>query len=159
MARIFTVDQAADYLHVTPYTIRKWLRAGRIPGRKIGRVYRILEADIMALLGNVSPEADADVVEIPLSAEEGRRKRAEELLGKFAHHAATSDDLIRNRREEVARDERRWKRRLWEGMTKEQKWEHLGSLKGKYADLSFSSDDLARERREESEREERKWRR
>lgn len=169
MARVFTVDQVAEYLHVSPYTVRKWLRKGRIPGRKIGRMYRILEADIRALLGEAPSQHDEDMPDVSLRGKaaqpawndltsEEKKLRAESMMGKYAHLGVSSEDIIRDRREEVARDERRWKRHEWDGMTKEQRWAHLTSLKGKYAHIRFSSDDLARERREETEREERKWR-
>lgn len=50
MARVLTVNEAAEYLRVTPYTVRKWLRDGLIPGRKIGRVYRLYEAELEEML-------------------------------------------------------------------------------------------------------------
>jgi excisionase family DNA binding protein len=170
MARVFTVDEAAEYLRVSPYTIRKWLRTGKIPSRRVGRIYRILETDVEALLGEPHFHSDEDMPQVS-SPDKGtqtswsdltmeqKKLRADSLLGKFADSGVSSEDIIRDRREEVARDERRWKRREWDGMTKEQKWAHLTSLKGKYAHIQFSSDDLARERREETEREDRKWRR
>jgi len=169
MARVFTVDEAAAYLQVSPYTVRKWLRTGRIPGRKIGRMYRLLEADIVALLGGPRFMSDEDMppVSAPDEVEqtawsdlttEQKKLRAESVMGKISNSGATSEHIIRDRREEVAREERQWKSREWDAMTKEQKWAHLESLKGKYAHIGFSSEDLARERREETKREDRKWR-
>lgn len=46
MARILTAEQAAEKLQVTPKTIRKLLKEGKMPGRKIGREWRLLETDI-----------------------------------------------------------------------------------------------------------------
>ncbi len=43
MTSMMTVEQAADKLQVKPNTIRTWIKQGRIPGRKIGRIYRIPE--------------------------------------------------------------------------------------------------------------------
>ena len=39
---LWTVKDAADYYRVTEYTIRKWLRAGEIMGRKIGGSWRVI---------------------------------------------------------------------------------------------------------------------
>jgi len=50
MARVFTAGEAAEYRHVTPRTIRKWVREGLIPGRRIGHVYQLLEAELEDML-------------------------------------------------------------------------------------------------------------
>jgi len=39
--RILTVPQAAARLQVSERTVYEWLREGKIPGRKIGKVWRI----------------------------------------------------------------------------------------------------------------------
>lgn len=60
MARALTVEQAAEFLQLSPYTVRLWLREGKIPGRKIGRAYRILDTDLEAMVGtNRIPAAGA----------------------------------------------------------------------------------------------------
>jgi excisionase family DNA binding protein len=41
--KILTVAQTAKRLQVTEKTLCDWLRAGKVPGRKIGRVWRISE--------------------------------------------------------------------------------------------------------------------
>lgn len=46
--RLLTIEQAADYLQIAPKTVREWLRVGRLPGVKIGRVWRIREASLRA---------------------------------------------------------------------------------------------------------------
>ena len=38
---IFTVEEAAVFLRVAPQTVRNELAAGRLPGRKIGKSYRL----------------------------------------------------------------------------------------------------------------------
>ena len=43
MPRILTVKQAAEELQADEQTVRDWLRRGRIPGRRIGRSWRISE--------------------------------------------------------------------------------------------------------------------
>ena len=130
MARVFTVDEAAEYLHVTPYTIRKWLRKGKIPGRKIGRLYRILEAELEAALHAPAE----DVPELP-----------------------ESEELARKTREEAREQERRRKLEQWRSLSREEKLKRIDAVMDKFANARVSSEDIIRERREEVEREERRW--
>jgi len=51
MARILTVEQAAEKLQLTPKTTRKLLRDGKMPGRKVGRAWRVLETEIERWVG------------------------------------------------------------------------------------------------------------
>ncbi|MCX6346307.1 MAG: helix-turn-helix domain-containing protein [Armatimonadetes bacterium] len=46
MARILTVEQVAEKLQVKPLTVREYLRKGKIPGRKLGRSWRVVETDL-----------------------------------------------------------------------------------------------------------------
>jgi excisionase family DNA binding protein len=46
MAQILTVEQAAEKLQLTPKTTRKLLKEGQMPGRKVGRAWRVLETDL-----------------------------------------------------------------------------------------------------------------
>ena len=43
---IYTVEQAAEKLSVSPVTIREWLRNGTLVGHKVGHFWRITDADI-----------------------------------------------------------------------------------------------------------------
>jgi len=52
MARILTTAQAADLLQVDADTVRKWLRRGRIPGRRIARDWRIPEDALLEWIQN-----------------------------------------------------------------------------------------------------------
>jgi excisionase family DNA binding protein len=47
---ILTVPQAAAQLQVSERTIYGWLRKGKIPGRKIGKVWRISAEVLNAFL-------------------------------------------------------------------------------------------------------------
>ena len=38
---VLTVQQVSDLLQVHPNTLKKWIRAGRLPAMKAGRDYRI----------------------------------------------------------------------------------------------------------------------
>jgi excisionase family DNA binding protein len=40
-SRILTVPQAAEQLQVSERTVYEWLREGKLPGRKIGKVWRL----------------------------------------------------------------------------------------------------------------------
>ena len=48
--KILTVPQAAEQLQVSERTVYEWLRNGKIPGRKIGKVWRLSEDAIMDFL-------------------------------------------------------------------------------------------------------------
>lgn len=41
-----TPEQAAEFLQVDPETVRRLLRAGRLPGAKIGQQWRIRRSDL-----------------------------------------------------------------------------------------------------------------
>ena len=40
-SKILTVPQAAVHLQVSERTVYEWLRDGKLPGRKIGKVWRM----------------------------------------------------------------------------------------------------------------------
>jgi excisionase family DNA binding protein len=42
----YTVDQVAELVDRTPVTVRRWIRAGHIKAARIGREYRISEAEL-----------------------------------------------------------------------------------------------------------------
>ena len=46
MSRILTVEEAARKLQMSTKVVREYLRVGKLPGRKIGRAWRILESDL-----------------------------------------------------------------------------------------------------------------
>ncbi len=50
MEKIYTPEMAAELLHVSPLTLRNWLRSGRLTGVKIGRQWRIRESDLTSFL-------------------------------------------------------------------------------------------------------------
>lgn len=53
---ILTVDQAAELLQMHPYTVRKLLRDGRIPGRKLGpKEWRVSKAELVAFISAGEP--------------------------------------------------------------------------------------------------------
>jgi excisionase family DNA binding protein len=59
MAKVFTTEEAAELLRVSPRTVCQWLRSGKIPGRKVGKFWLIPEAALLDWLagthGQLSP--------------------------------------------------------------------------------------------------------
>jgi excisionase family DNA binding protein len=149
MARVFTVDEAAVYLRVTPYTVRKWLRRGRIRGSKMGRVYRIFESELEAFLragqvGEEMPEMQSE----PRAAHTVHTRTGVPLSG---------EDLARDRREEAVEEERHRKLAEWKALSREEKQRRIEAVTGKYSDTMISSEELMREKHDDNAREEQKW--
>ncbi len=48
--KILTVPQAAEQLQVSERTVYEWLRDGKLPGRKIGKMWRLSEDAIVDFL-------------------------------------------------------------------------------------------------------------
>lgn len=44
--QLLTIDEAAEYLRVTPATIYRWCRSGRLPALKIGKQWRVSVSDL-----------------------------------------------------------------------------------------------------------------
>lgn len=44
--KLLTPEEAAERLNVSPLTIRKWLRSGRLRGVKVSVLWRIREQDL-----------------------------------------------------------------------------------------------------------------
>ena len=57
--RLFTRDEAAEYLRVDPRTLDRYIRSGRLKAHRIAglRTLRIFESDLDALLVPVEPES------------------------------------------------------------------------------------------------------
>jgi excisionase family DNA binding protein len=50
MDELFTAEQVAAILQVSPKTVKDWLRAGKLTGCKIGRLWRVKPADLEAFI-------------------------------------------------------------------------------------------------------------
>ncbi len=48
--RILTLEQAAEVMQLKPETIRRYLKSGKLPGRKVGKQWRIAEDDLINLV-------------------------------------------------------------------------------------------------------------
>ncbi len=59
MDGLFTPAQAAAILQLSPKTLKDWLRAGKLPGCKIGRFWRVKPAASKPLSGPPASAAGA----------------------------------------------------------------------------------------------------
>jgi excisionase family DNA binding protein len=50
MARILNVTEVAELLHVSPRTAYDYLRARKIPGRKVGKTWLVPEQQLLEFL-------------------------------------------------------------------------------------------------------------
>lgn len=48
--KILTTEQIAELLQVSYETARRLLKAGKIPGTKIGRSWRVIESDLRSFI-------------------------------------------------------------------------------------------------------------
>jgi len=55
--KTYTPEDAAEALRCTPRCIYNYLRQGKMPGRKIGGRWKILEEDLREFLRTGTPEA------------------------------------------------------------------------------------------------------
>lgn len=46
MEKLLTPEEAADKLAVSVKTLKDWLRAGKLKGVKVGRLWRVRESDL-----------------------------------------------------------------------------------------------------------------
>jgi excisionase family DNA binding protein len=46
MEDLLTVEQAAAKLQISPKTLKDWLRAGRLKGVRLGKLWRVKERDL-----------------------------------------------------------------------------------------------------------------
>jgi excisionase family DNA binding protein len=53
--RLFSVEETAERLGMSKYTISDWIKAGRLKGFKIGKFWRVKESDLQAFIDNPPP--------------------------------------------------------------------------------------------------------
>jgi excisionase family DNA binding protein len=68
-----TVDQVAEYLQLNRLTVYRYVREGRIPAAKIGKLYRVLKADVDEFLEGQKAAAPARAPQIQEPASSQRR--------------------------------------------------------------------------------------
>lgn len=50
MEPIYTVEEVAEQMKVTPYTVREWIKAKKLTAAKIGKLWRVRESDLEAFI-------------------------------------------------------------------------------------------------------------
>jgi excisionase family DNA binding protein len=55
ISSLYSVEQVAELLNLHVKTIRRYLREGRLKGKRIGKEYRIARADLEAFAGELPP--------------------------------------------------------------------------------------------------------
>ena len=96
MARILNTEQAAEKLQVKALTVRKYLRKGLIPGKRLGREWRIVETDLeLFLRGNVQPQALERVSALGICAD----------IPGFG-----TGEFLKNKQDEIALEEEKFRR-------------------------------------------------
>ena len=101
MSRTLTIEQAAVKLQVKPNTVRRWIKHGRIPGCKIGRIFRIPEEDLDRVLSGETISKPAAVSQAEHAA------LVREARGKYKGLFSSVDDFLRERHEESEVEEQR----------------------------------------------------
>ena len=97
MSRILTVPQAAEKLQLTSDVVREYLRQGKLPGRKVGKAWRVLESDLERWVSTGQ-------------AERRGRTSVRGLLRKYPGELS-SQVFLKEKRAEVDEEERRGLRR------------------------------------------------
>lgn len=52
MEKYYSTEDVAEILGFKEKTVREWLRAGKLKGKKVGRVWRIKESDLEEFINN-----------------------------------------------------------------------------------------------------------
>ena len=53
--RLFSVEEVAERLGMSRYTISDWIKTGRLTGVKIGKYWRVKERDLEAFIAHPPP--------------------------------------------------------------------------------------------------------
>ena len=57
---VMTTEEVSQYLRIDEQTVRDLLRARKLPGRKVGRSWRVLRSELEAWLRQPEPVGDED---------------------------------------------------------------------------------------------------
>ena len=98
MSRILTVTQTAEKLQLSEEVIREYLRAGKIPGRKIGKSWRVVESDLEHWVSAGQSERIKQI--------ESLRGMLKQFPGKLS-----SEEFMAEKHAEVEEEERRYEER------------------------------------------------
>lgn len=101
--QLLTVAQAAKQLQIHPYTLRRYLREGKIRATKISRHYRIAPSDLKSLGRQATPSDKVSIL----------REAREKLRGTFGNGNSV-DRFLAEKHAETAREEWRYQENLAE---------------------------------------------
>ncbi|MHB1459222.1 MAG: helix-turn-helix domain-containing protein [Armatimonadota bacterium] len=94
MSRILTVEQVAEKLQMTTDVIREYLRKGKIPGRKVGKAWRVVETDLENWVSNGQAERSGRVSGYGFLAQFPGGTSSEEFMSQ--KHAETDEEERRS---------------------------------------------------------------
>jgi len=120
MTKLLKPEEAAERLAVSPKAVRAWLREGRLPGIRLGRLWRISEAALERFIAGVGFAQDAPK-QAPQVAPEQRTPPRETRRPKGPQKRATPqkrltrEDLLRRERAAIARARREREQRKRKG--------------------------------------------
>jgi excisionase family DNA binding protein len=55
---VFTTEEAAEFLSLSPFTVRDYARRGILPARKAGKGWRFYKPDLIAWLRGMGPPGE-----------------------------------------------------------------------------------------------------
>ena len=103
---LLTVQEVARRLHLHPITVRRMIKAGRLPAIRLGRSVRVRESDVNDLIRNEAKLAAKLPYRWPPSPEEMARRRG--IVVEMRRERASlpplgmsTVDLIREARKEL----------------------------------------------------------
>jgi excisionase family DNA binding protein len=80
MSEVLTIQEACARLKLKPETVRDWLKAGRLKGVKLGRVWRVDAEDLERMLRGEPTEEDlADAKALEDALKEGGSRPYEDV--------------------------------------------------------------------------------
>jgi excisionase family DNA binding protein len=56
--KLLKPEQVAERLSVSPLSVKKWLRAGRLKGVKVSGMWRVYESELNELIQEVEPNEE-----------------------------------------------------------------------------------------------------
>src|SRR3990170_6194313 len=105
---LLTVQEVAERLRMHPITVRRLIKAGRLPALRLGRSVRVRESDVNDLIRKEAKLAAKLPYRWPPSPEEmAERRRIVDRMrarrAKMKPLGITSTELVREGREELER--------------------------------------------------------
>ncbi|MHB1457231.1 MAG: helix-turn-helix domain-containing protein [Armatimonadota bacterium] len=94
MSRILTVEQAAEKLQMTTDVIREYLRKGKLPGRKVGKAWRVVETDLEKWISTGQSERSGRVSGFGFLSQFPGGTSSEEFMAE--KHAETDEEEHRS---------------------------------------------------------------